>query len=207
MNRTTGDVTRNPLAETEGAQHHLGKAILALTAGLGLGAGVMYLWDPDRGRNRRNRLIGEASGLLHRDEVRLEKFGKDLLNRMRGFLVKVSSEVTPEEPVDDETLVERVRSRMGHVLPKAHAVTAHVHNGVVTLEGKLAQSERRRLRRDVLAIAGVKGMNDQLAPRSVFSPGLLVGLAAGLSLLRKAGAPRAATTADKAGLKDQPKAV
>jgi len=145
----------------------------------------MYLFDPARGRSRRDRLMAEASALFHRDERRLAKHGKALVNRMRGIAAETAAAFAPEEPVADEVLVERVRSRMGHLIPNPHEIQVHARDGVVTLEGKLAHSARRRLRHEVEAIPGVQGVDDRLLDRFALTPGFLVGLAAGFSLLGK----------------------
>lgn len=163
----------------------LGEDVLALTAGLGLGAGLMYLCDPDRGRGRRSQLKGEASGLLHRGEDQIEKHGKDLFNRVRGFAVKVAEEIAPEEQPTDELLLERIRSRMGHIVANPHGIQVRVENGVVTLEGKLDHPERHHLKEEIRAIPGVKKLNAHLGHRAVFSPALLIGIGAGLAVLGK----------------------
>ncbi len=161
--------------------------MLALTAGLGLGAGAMYLCDPDRGRSRRSKLMGEAVGLLHRDENKLKKRGKDLLNKARGMVAEAVAALTPEEEATDQVLTERVRSRIGHVVPAPHDIQVHVRKSVVTLEGRLTHADRRRLIEEVEAISGVARVEDHLGPRTRFSPGLLIGLAAGFALFRKNG--------------------
>lgn len=163
----------------------VGEDLLALTAGVGLGAGLMYLCDPDRGRSRRSQLRGEAAGLLHRGEDRVEKRGKDLFNRVRGFAVKVAEEIVPEEQPTDELLLERIRSRMGHIVANPHEIQVRVEEGVVTLEGKLDHPERHRLRNEIRAMPGVKRLNAHLGRRFVFNPALLVGIGAGLALLGK----------------------
>ncbi|MGA2711781.1 MAG: BON domain-containing protein [Bryobacteraceae bacterium] len=182
-------------AGPDGATYRrVGEDILALTAGLGAGAGLMYLCDPHRGRARRNRLVAQATGLFHRDENKLEKRAKYLLNRVEGFVAEAASALAPEEEITDEVLAERVRSRMGHVLSHPQEIQVHARHGVVTLEGKLIHAERRRLKEEVRAMPGVKRVNDRLESRSVFAPGLLMGLAAGLALFSKAGSSH--TTAE-----------
>ena len=170
-----------------------GEDLLALAAGLGLGAGLMYLCDPDRGRSRRSKLKGEASGLLHRGEGRVEKHGKDLLNRVRGFAVKVAEEIAPQEQPTDELLLERIRGKMGHILANPHGVHVRVENGVVTLEGKLDHPERHHLKEEIRAMAGVKRLNAHLGHGPVFNPALLIGIGTGLALLGKV-APSASRT-------------
>jgi hypothetical protein len=174
------------------AYKRIAEDILALAAGLGAGAGLMFLCDPQRGRARRSRLAGELSGLIRRDESRVAKHAKDMLHRVGGLAAEAMSAIAREaEGVADEVLVERVNSRLGHVIPHPHDVAVYAKDGVVTLEGKLARPERRRLREEVGAIPGVKRVNDCLTTRSAFAPGLLIGLAAGLAMLGKTGASRA----------------
>lgn len=173
----------------------IGEDFLALTAGLGLGAGLMYLCDPDRGRGRRSQLIAEASGILHRRENRLEKRGKYFFNRLRGLAVKVAEEIAPEEQPKDEVLLERIRSRIGHIVANPHEVQVHVEKGVVTLEGKLGHPERHHLRREIRAMHGVKRVNARLGRRPVINPALLIGIGAGLALLRKTSPTAAKTNA------------
>jgi len=169
---------------------HIAEDILVLTAGLGTGAGLMYLCDPNRGRARRSRLAGEFLGFIRRDENRMAKRAKDVLNRVGGLAAEAVSALTEEESVTDEVLVARVRTRLGHVLSHPHEVKVRADNGVVTLEGKLTHAERRLLREEVKAIPGVKRIDYRLKARSSFAPGLLIGLAAGLALLGKTDSSR-----------------
>jgi len=175
---------------TGAAQHRIAEDILALTAGLGAGAGLMYLCDPKRGRVRRGRLIAEFSRFIRRDENRMAKRTKDLLNRAGGMAAEAVSALTEEKPVTDEVLIERVRSRMGHIVSHPHEVQVNAKDGVVTLEGLVTHAERRRFREEAGAIPGVKRVKDRLTTRSLLAPGLLMGLAAGLALLGKTGASR-----------------
>lgn len=54
-------------------------------AGIGLGAGLMYLWDPDCGPRRRAAIRDEASHVLDKMDDVIEEAGQDLRNRVRGF--------------------------------------------------------------------------------------------------------------------------
>jgi hypothetical protein len=59
--------------------------LLSLLAGAGLGAGLMYVLDPELGRRRRAFLRDKASHLEHEAEGAVEVVGKDLRNRVRGL--------------------------------------------------------------------------------------------------------------------------
>ena len=159
----------------------------------------MYLCDPRRGRARRNRLVTQASSLLHRDENKLENRAKDVLNRVQGFVAETASALAPEQETTDEVLTSRVRSRMGHVVSRPQDIQVLAHRGVVTLEGKLTHAERRHLKEEVRAIPGVRRVKDRLGPRTVFAPWLLMGLAAGFALLGKAGLSRSSAVDAGAG--------
>ncbi|HVY91105.1 MAG TPA: BON domain-containing protein [Bryobacteraceae bacterium] len=173
-----------------GTARRVTEDLLAATAGVGIGAGLMYLFDPRRGRSRRSRLMGEARGILHRGEHRLANRRKDLVNRLEGLGVRVADAVAPEAPPSDETLLERIRARMGHVISHPHEVEVHVEDGVVFLEGKLGHLERRRLTQEVRGMEGVRELNTNLRGRKIVSPALLLGLGAGLALFGK-GKPAA----------------
>ena len=166
------------------------KNVRALTAGLGAGlgagAGLMYLFDPRRGRSRRRRLAAEASGVFHLDQKKLEKRGKHVLNRVRGAVSEAVAAVSPEKHVSDDVLVDRVRSRMGHVIPHPHEIEVHASNGVIRLQGKLAPEERQRLHKEIEAIPGVQCVHDGSKHRFPIAPGVLAGIAMmGVSLFRK----------------------
>lgn len=192
MNRSSGAAPRN------GLYGRIAEDILLLTAGLGTGAGLMYLCDPKRGRARRGRLVAEVSGLIRRDEGKITNRAKDLLNRVGGLATEAVSALIEEGPVADEVLVQRVRSRMGHIVSKPHEIQVRVHSGVVTLEGMVTHAERRRVRENVKSIHGVKSLDDHLKTRFRLDPGLLMGIAAGLAWIGKAGSHRTRPAASQA---------
>ncbi len=163
------------------AYWRMGEDIAVLAAGIGLGAGLMYLCDPDRGRARRSRMIGEATGLLHHGEITIAKHGKDLANRMRGLAARAAAEVVPEGAVEDDILIERVRSRMGHLSPHPHEVEVQVRRGVVTLKSKLARADRRRILEEIRSVPGVKRVKGHFWLPQVVNPGVLIGFAAGVA--------------------------
>ena len=56
-----------------------------LVMGLGVGAGAMYLCDPDRGAGRRSQLRGRATRAVHDLEDLVSKAGRDARNRAQGL--------------------------------------------------------------------------------------------------------------------------
>ena len=71
--------------------------VLKLAAGLGIGALLMYLFDPKGGGRRRAQIRDKAVGLSHdiRDSVTAK--GRDLSNRAKG-LIHEAKTMIPESP-------------------------------------------------------------------------------------------------------------
>src|SRR5436190_14701782 len=58
---------------------------LALLSGAGLGAGLMYLFDPEMGRRRRALARDKAVRLGHEAQETADTVGRDLRNRAQGL--------------------------------------------------------------------------------------------------------------------------
>ncbi len=126
-----------------------------LLTGLGVGAGLMYLLDPERGRRRRallrDRLVhsghlgADAMGATRRD---LTHRASGAVSRMRGAFRRTAT--------DDVVLVERVRSQLGRLVSHPHAIDVAADSGVVTLRGAILQSEVPRLLASIERVRGVR---------------------------------------------------
>ena len=68
-----------------------------LLTGIGIGAGLMYILDPDRGRRRRALARDKAVKTWNRSERYLEKVGRDLANRTRGLAQETKRAITGEK--------------------------------------------------------------------------------------------------------------
>lgn len=73
------------------------KGVFAILAGLGAGAALMYLLDPDRG-NRRRALIRDKMVKLNRQtQEAVSGKVKDVSNRAKGMLHEARSAFEPKE--------------------------------------------------------------------------------------------------------------
>lgn len=67
------------------------KGILALLSGLGVGAALMYLYDPQEGNRRRSMLRDKANSLNQQAQEAVQGRMEDLGNRARGMLHEAKS--------------------------------------------------------------------------------------------------------------------
>jgi uncharacterized membrane protein len=132
-----------------------------LCTGLGLGAGLMYFLDPDRGRRRRALARDTATHLMNATDDAIGTTSRDLSNRMRGLVAEATSLFTCET-VSDGILVERVRAKLGRVVSHPHAIAVTAEHGRVTLSGPIFVHEVDPLLKCVYAVRGVAGVENKL---------------------------------------------
>ena len=131
---------------------------LTFGAGLGLGTGLMYLLDPDRGRRRRALLRDKGAWAVRKTGECWEVTTRDLRNRTQGLVSEMKSHLS-SAPIEDDVLVERVRAKLGRVVSHPGAVHVTAQDGAVTLAGPILASEVP----EVLAcVSGVRGVNEVL---------------------------------------------
>jgi hypothetical protein len=127
----------------------------------GLGAGLMYYFDPDRGRSRRARARDRARHVLRVIDHATDVTARDLTNRTRGLAARARSPLADGRALDG-VVVARVRSKLGHVIAHPHAVEVTACDGHVVLAGPVLARERRRLLSAVVSVPGVAGVEDRL---------------------------------------------
>jgi hypothetical protein len=131
-------------------------------ATLGLGAGLMYLADPQDGRRRRARLRDSAVHAGHRVQTTTRMTAHDVANRVTGLKARAISVVDGPDAADDEVVAERVRARLGRLVAHPHAIRVKVTDGRATLAGPVFDAEVPQLVAGVRRVRGVSGIVDEL---------------------------------------------
>lgn len=134
---------------------------LALLGGVGLGAGLMYLLDPDGGGRRRALARDKAVHGLKVSGRALRKTSLDLGNRTRGLVAEAGS-LLRQGSADDRKLEERVRSKMGRHVSHPSALQVQCADGRVSLSGPVLASEVDKLLSKVKKVKGVHEVEDRL---------------------------------------------
>lgn len=135
---------------------------LTLASAVGMGAGLMYLFDPDRGKRRRALLRNEA---VHISRIANDAAGKtrrDIRNHLRGAFAKLASVFANNGPVSNDVLQARVRSKLGRVVSHPSAVEVKAVDGLIILSGPILAAEVHPLLDAVIGIRGVKNIESHL---------------------------------------------
>jgi uncharacterized membrane protein len=140
------------------------KAATLVVGAAGVGAALMYFLDPDRGKRRRARVRDKAIHVIKQGNDAIDKTARDISNRVQGILSEAGALIY-QTTVEDEVLTERVRSKIGRVVSRAHDIKVTSQERTVTLEGTVSEEERQRLLNCVTTVRGVKGVVDKLGQR------------------------------------------
>lgn len=122
----------------------------------GLGAGLMYLLDPDRGNSRRALIRDKAIGTTDSAIDGLDVATRDLTQRLQGVIAELETRLSRVE-VPDEILIQRVRSKLGRWVSHPRAIIVESNEGRVILRGPILQREVEPL---LVAIRKVPGVHE-----------------------------------------------
>ena len=137
---------------------------LALIGAAGVGAGLMYLFDPDRGKHRRALLCDKATHFKNVTTDTTVKMGRDVRHRIRGCCAELTACCVEEGTVSNDVLEARVRSKMGHVSSHTGAVQVKADDGRIILRGQIPATELHPLLEAVMKTRGVSNIENYLEP-------------------------------------------
>jgi len=138
--------------------------IVTISAGV-VGAGLMYLLDPIMGPRRRGILRDKLMHFSRVGKRAASLITRDAAHRVQG-LVAEAKYMLRNEPVIDDVLIERVRSRLGRLVSHPGTIDVSVGEGGITLSGSVPDAEHDRLLQAVRKIRGVNRVHDQLSRRA-----------------------------------------
>lgn len=134
-------------------------------AGIGTGAALMYLMDPDRGKRRRAMVRDQAVHAFHQAEDAVETTARDLRNRAQGVVAEARAKLQADD-ASESVLIARVRSELGRVCSHPSAISAAASAGVITLSGDVLASEVERIFDAVKGVRGVERVENDLQTHS-----------------------------------------
>lgn len=137
------------------------KKAAGLISAATIGASLMYLFDPDRGRRRRGEIRNKVRHINHIATDAAGKTGRDLQNHIIGVVSEMQS-LLRREKVSDDVLEARIRSKLGRIVSHPHAIEVKAIEGLVILRGPILTAEVHPLLNAVAVIRGVRNIENHL---------------------------------------------
>lgn len=144
------------------------RQLALLGGGAGLGAGLMYLLDPQGGSQRRTLARDKAkqaytasSTAVRNSATGLGERGRGLAERGRGLAAGAGSFLS-RDGVKDRVLSELIRARLSRWVSHPGAVQVEVKEGNVILRGHALTSESADLLLKVSRLKGVQSVESEL---------------------------------------------
>lgn len=128
---------------------------------LGVGAGLMFLLDPQAGNRRRKLLRDKFRRFSRQAGRRASAWTEMAADHAQGVVAETTARLREDE-VDDRTLVERVRAELGRVMTHVRAVNVDAHEGRVTLRGDVLEHEAEAALAAARTTRGVRSVDDML---------------------------------------------
>jgi gas vesicle protein len=155
--RTRGEQAAEGASEMAGEEHVPVLPITLTAVGCcAIGVGMMYLMDPQRGRQRRAWLTDSLTGWVRNTGQTFYRTGRDVANRAYGA-VGAGPTSRPSGPLYSEQLRDRVQSEISRIAPQAQSVQVMADiNGSVTLTGSVRPEDSDRI---IAAVEDVEGVN------------------------------------------------
>jgi osmotically-inducible protein OsmY len=129
--------------------------------GAGLGAVLMYLFDPERGRRRRAMVRNKSVHFARMGRGAVEFASRGVSQRMKALRARLSSRCMADL-VSDDVLAERVRSNIGHVVSHPGSIDVLASGGRIILTGPILAREVDTLLERVGQVRGTKEVVNRL---------------------------------------------
>ena len=133
---------------------------LTLLMGIGLGAALMFVLDPDRGARRRALVRDKSVKLLRRGGRTVRDRSVDIGNRIGGTASEIRAKLKP--PPTDIQIEASVRAELGHNVEHPKAIEVVVDGGNVILRGNVLEDELDDLLSTVRSVRGVRDVRSEL---------------------------------------------
>jgi osmotically-inducible protein OsmY len=128
---------------------------------LGLGAGVMFLFDPKAGNRRRALLRDKLRRYSRQAGERAGAWSEMAADHAQGLVAETRARLRHDE-IEDRILLERVRAELGRVLSHVSAIHVDARDGIVTLRGDILEHEAENALAAARSTRGVRSVEDAL---------------------------------------------
>jgi hypothetical protein len=133
----------------------------ALLMGAAVGAGLIYMLDPQNGRRRRALASDKLTRATNVTWDACQKTTRDFVNRSAGIAAATRARLQADQ-VSDDVLVKRVRAKLGRVCSHPRAIAVEADAGRVTLRGPILAQEAPQTVAMAESVRGVRLVINEL---------------------------------------------
>jgi len=134
-----------------------GSYVGSFVGGICLGAGLMYILDPNRGRTRRAWLREKATHGIHVLQRETNKQLRNAGNHILGRAQEIRSSIRdPSAAIPDDILLDRVRAQLGRDVRHLRMLDFTVEDGCVMVQGPVLRGEAEKVQRRLNKTRGVR---------------------------------------------------
>lgn len=141
----------------------MSKALILV--GMGVGASLMYVFDPQQGNRRRALARDKVAKAIHTTGHAVGATSRDVAHRATGLAASLHGRFF-EDNAPDDVVEARVRARLGRVVSHPHAIEVSAQNGVITLRGPVFSPEAPEVLKAVRSVRGVERVENRLEPHA-----------------------------------------
>jgi uncharacterized membrane protein len=134
---------------------------VSILGAAGIGAGLMYFLDPDRGNRRRALTVDKAAHAANLTTKGIGTIWRDAGNRSTGLLAEFRKTLG-RTPLDDRQLEAHVRSELGYLVEHPRSIEVAAQNGRIILRGPILSRELDQCLSHIQNISGVTEVENQL---------------------------------------------
>jgi hypothetical protein len=158
---------------------------MTLLSGMAIGAMAMYMLDPQRGAARRSYARDKLVRAGHELALHANRRARDLANRAWGQVAEWSAALKDNmQQIPDETLRQRVRAQLGHVVSHPGSLEIDIRDGIAHISGPVLRGERSKIEGRLAKTRGVKECRIEVTEHE---PGSDIPGLQGQSRTRRAG--------------------
>jgi hypothetical protein len=137
------------------------RSLCQMAAAALAGAAVMYYLDPQQGRRRRALVRDKAIAVSNDTADAARGQSQRITNKVQGMVAASRARFGhSDEPVDEQTLHERVRACLGRVAEHPGAIQVDVTGSVVRLSGDVLARDVNPIVKAVGRVRGVESVEN-----------------------------------------------
>ncbi|HWC76216.1 MAG TPA: YtxH domain-containing protein, partial [Blastocatellia bacterium] len=111
---------------------------LTILGAMGIGAGLMYVFDPDKGKKRRALMRDRLEDTARKTRRQIDRKSHEVGDLVSSIGASIKAPFT-NGPLSDNDLLARVKEKVIEILPDTQDIKVRARNGIVTLGGWLPQ--------------------------------------------------------------------